>query len=556
MNQTCLLLLSALLLCGCGGESTVTVAVPIPAPLPEPTPEPTPTPIDAPAQASRLLAQASFGATSETIAELVQLGNNQWLEQQLAMPVSSHVQYLQQLEPNLNEGDGLWRDKRMEAWFNHALTAPDQLRQRVAFALSEIFVVSEISNFGDDTYGLAHYYDMLAEHAFGNYRELLEQVTLHPIMGMYLSMLGNEKPNDERNIRPDENYAREALQLFSIGLVQLNQDGSAQLSNGAPIASYDQDIVKAFAHVYTGWSFHGTSTQTWHHRNALYNTMLPMTAVQSYHDTGEKTLLNGELLPANQSAEQDLAMALDNIFNHPNVAPFIGKQLIQRLVTSNPSPAYVARVAALFNDNGQGVRGDLAAVIKGILLDIEASSGFANAPLTFGKIREPIIRATHLWRAFHASSPLMRFHFGWPDYFFNQAPLAAHHVFNFFSPHYAPPGELADAGLLAPELEISTENYVTRTSNFFAFSTLWGHADSDYDDPERILIDLSALKSLANQPEQVIAWLNLVLMANTMSDEMQHILLQAYQQNDNNLDEKLAELVFLVFNSPQYIVQR
>jgi len=477
------------------------------------------------------------------------------------LPSSSAVAYLETLEPTLNlpADEQLWHEHRMEAWFYNALTQPDQLRQRVAFALSEIFVTSDDSAFGDDTYGIANYYDLLAENAFGNYRDLLEKVTLSPIMGMYLSMLGNEKPNDAENIRPDENYAREVMQLFSIGLVELNLDGSPKLNNGKTIPTYDQNIIKAYAHVYTGWNFNGTNAQNWSRFYQNYNTMLPMTPVEEFHDTGEKQLLNNIVVPAGQSAQEDLKIALDSLFNHPNVAPFISKQLIQKLVTSNPSPEYISRVATIFNDNGNGVRGDLGAVIKAVLLDDDALHGYKNAPTTFGKIREPLLRATHLWRALNASSPSGRFQLGYPEYFFNQAPLSAHHVFNFFSPNYAPPGTVSDNNLVAPELQISTENYLTRTSNFFAYSTLWGNTDIDPSDIEetRILIDLSQLKPLANDSDQLLDYLNILFFSGAMDDATRSILTTAYQQTiDNDVAERLSNLLFLIMISPQYIVQQ
>jgi len=557
MHSIALLLM---LLTGCGGGSDTSSSS-------QPTPEPPPPPINiTQADAARFLNHATFGAKMSEIEALADTGNVEtgyinWINAQIALPASSHVQYLTALEPTLHlaENEQLWHEHRVEAWFNHALTAPDQLRQRVAFALSEILVVSDDSAFGDDTYGLANYYDLLVNNAFGNYRNLLENVTLSPIMGMYLSMLGNQKPNDEENIRPDENYAREIMQLFSIGLVELNIDGSTKLENGKAIPTYDQNIIKAFAHVYTGWNFNGTTAQTWWQFGHNYDTLLPMTPVQEFHDTGEKFLFNNIVIPANRTANQDLKLALDAIFNHPNVAPFISKQLIQRLVTSNPTPAYIKRVATVFNDNGQGVRGDLNAVITAILTDSEILNGYKNAPKTFGKIREPLLRATHLWRAFDASSPSERFQMGYPEYFFKQAPLSAPHVFNFFSPNYAPPGVVSNNHLVAPELEITTENYLTRTSNFFAYSTFWGNTDMDPNNIEndRILIDLSQLKPLTNDTDKLLDYLNILLFSGSMTDEVKNILKTAYDETSGkDVPQRLSNLLFLIMVSPQYIVQQ
>jgi len=563
MFKQYLFILITLMLTACGGGESSEEVVPQPTPTPQPVPEPTPEPptsLPNNYDSARFLNMASFGANINSIENVSKIGFEDWLEEQIVLPPSSHVAYLQALEPTLNlaEDEELRRRERLEAWFTHAITAPDQLRQRVAFALSEIFVVSEHSTFGDDTYGLANYYDLLINNAFGNYRDLLEHVTLSPIMGMYLSVLGNEKPNEEQNIRPDENYAREVMQLFSIGLVELNNDGSERLKDGQNIPTYTQETIKAFAHVYTGWNFNGATEETWWRFYQNYDTMEPMTAVEAFHDTSEKQLLNNIVVPANQSAEQDLAIALDNLFNHENVAPFIGKQLIKKLVTSNPSPEYVARVSAIFNDNGQGVRGDLSAVIKTILLDEEVLEG-TSSNANFGKIREPLLRVVHLWRAFDAYSPNDRFQFNWPDYAFAQAPLAAHHVFNFFSPDYVPPGIVSDNNLIAPELEIVTENYLTRTSNFLAYSTLWGHTEfeNESDNDERILIEMNSLKPMIDDTNKLLEHLNMMLLGGTMSDEMHTILTQAFNNsNEQEINDRLSNLLFLIMISPQYTVQR
>lgn len=563
MFKSILFIWVSLLLSACGGSSEETPApapVPIPAPTPAPEPEPEPPALPNNNDSARFLNTATFGANINSINEVSSIGVEPWLDAQIALPASSHVDYLQELELTLNlpADEEINREERLETWFTHAITAPDQLRQRVAFALSEIFVVSEHSTFGDDTYGLANYYDLLVNNAFGNYRDLLEEVTLSPIMGMYLSVLGNEKPNEALNIRPDENYAREVMQLFSIGLVELNIDGSEKLQNNQNIPTYNQDIIKAFAHVYTGWNFNGATAESWWRFYQNYNTMKPMTSVEDFHDTSEKQLLNNVTVPANQSAEQDLAIALDNLFNHENVAPFIGKQLIKKLVTSNPSAEYVARVSMIFNDNGQGVRGDLGAVIKAILLDEEAIQG-TKSNANFGKVREPLLRAVHLWRAFEASSPNNRFQFGWPSYAFAQTPLGAHHVFNFFSPDYAPPGIVSDNNLIAPELEIVTENYLTRTSNFLAYSTLWGH--TEFNDEEsndnRILISLSALQPMIDDTNQLLDYLDMLLLGGTMSDDMRTILTEAFDSTSGEAtNDRLSNLLFLVMVSPQYTVQR
>ena len=329
----------------------------------------------------------------------------------------------------------------------------DQLRQRVAWALSQILVTSQVSLANRYPFGLADYYDMLAHHAFGDFRQLIEEVTLHPMMGVYLSMLGNRKPNAELNIRPDENYARELMQLFTIGLVELNADGTPKLdAHNQPIPTYDQAVVEGFAHVFTGWHWACTFGSPGNcgfsnTRGTVPNQILPMQLFPEEHDTGAKRLLTypnavKSVIPAGQTAEQDLADALDNIFHHPNVGPFISRQLIQRLVTSNPSPAYVARVSAVFDDDGTGQRGNLGAVVRAILLDAEARAPASTADPDASKLKEPVLRLTQLWRAYDGRAANGRYFNINPSVDFGQGPLQAPSVFNFYSPFYAPPGEI------------------------------------------------------------------------------------------------------------------
>ena len=285
-------------------------------------------------------------------------------------------------------------------------------------------------------------------------------------MGVYLSMLGNQRADPARNISPDENYAREMMQLFTIGLVELNPDGTVRTdARGQEIPTYDQDIIEGFARVFTGWNY-AEGANFNRARRTVANQTVPMELYPDYHSTESKQLLNGVQLPAGQSGQRDLEDALDNVFAHPNVGPFIATRLIERLVTSNPTPGYVQRVASTFNDNGGGVRGDLEAVVKAILLDVEARS--ANTTPSGGKLKEPLLRLTQLWRAYDARSADGTFVFRpSTNDVFAQGPLQSPSVFNFFSPFYAPPGEIADAGLTAPELQIATEFRNTLVTNYF-----------------------------------------------------------------------------------------
>lgn len=559
--------------CGGGGSDSSGNAEPTPQPPPAPTPTPTPDPVPTPEPeplspyqqqlaAARLLNQATFGATLEDIEQVVTLGIEDWVDQQIELTATYHLP----LVAPFAENEDFWRSYRISAWWQNSLYAQDQLRQRVAFALSEIMVVSEFNGvLVDSPEALTNYYDLLISHAFGNYRELLEAVTLSPAMGVYLSMLGNEKPDTERNIRPDENYAREVMQLFSIGLVDLNNDGSVKLNeNNQPIESYDQNVIKGFAHVFTGWHFNGTTENTWYQWWRNMDLMAPMSPVSAFHDIGEKQLFSGVLLPANQTPEQDLSSALDALATQSNVAPFISKQLIQKLVTSNPTSDYVARVSSIFADNGYGERGDLASVVRAILLDEEARSGHELAPTTFGKIREPIIRAAHMWRAFNLTVVSDRIDFSWPEYFFGQAPLASPSVFNFYRPDYSPVALESTTGLKAPELQIATDSTMTNSVNFIAWYGLWRSftgdpADAEISEENELFIDLSEEVNLVEQDgiEALLAHLNLVLTAGALNQDALDLLAEFYnEQQYMDVKDKVANLIFLIMSSPQYAVQR
>jgi uncharacterized protein (DUF1800 family) len=416
-------------------------------------------------------------------------------------------------------------------------------------------VVSQVGVLVGGPWALADYYDMLARHAFGNFRDLLEEVTLHPAMGVYLSMRGNRRPDPERNIRPDENYARELMQLFSIGLVELEPDGQVRTdSAGQPIPTYDQAVVEGFAHVFTGWNFAGGPTFELA-RPTIANQTRRMQLYPAFHDTGPKRLLNDVVLPAGQSGEQDLAAALDNIFMHPNVGPFIGRQLIQRLVTSNPSPAYVRRVAETFNDNGAGVRGDLGAVVRAILLDPEARSGTPDD--TAGKLKEPLLRVTQLWRAYDGRSASGRFPMEFSFILFGQGPLQAPSVFNFFSPDYAPPGEIATRGLRAPEMQIATEFQNTFITNVLAAYTFVQNSANPDLGPDDVAIDITEELALAGDPEALIDLVAARLLAGEISPVLRaEIAGMLARIPPGEAAARVAETLYFVVTSPEYAYQR
>lgn len=523
---------------------------------PPPPPPPPPSNVTK-AQAFQLLNQATFGATEAEANRVTTMGVEAWIDDQLQRPASMQLPHLRALPrpPLLFE---LQRD-RVDVWFRNALQGNDQLRQRVAFALSEIMVVSQKGALIDFPYALADYYDVLARNAFGNYRQLIEEVTLHPAMGVYLSMLSNEKPDPVNNIRPDENYARELMQLFSIGLVELNDDGTPRLDGmGQPIPTYDQAAIEGFAHVFTGWTyaFVGNFHQQWPPDESQWT---PMVLWSAMHDTGAKNLLNGFQVPAGQTGVEDLDDALDNIFEHPNVGPFIAIRLIQRLVTSNPSPEYVARVASVFNDNGAGVRGDLGAVVKAILMDTEAHPDVPNA--VHGKMKEPLLRLTQLWRAYDARSDGGGYPIEYIWVFFGQGPLQATHVFNFFSPFYAPAGEIRDSGLVAPELEIATEYLNTFSSNFMFWQIFYWYWNVDRAaegiTEDTILIDYSEETAAAGDLNALIDMIDEKMLAGQMTDTLrQNIETVVSQIPATDARLRAAEVIYLVTTSPEFAYQR
>ena len=543
-NRTVSLLASILLgVAGCGGGGGGSN---------EPPPPPPPTPVTK-AEAFQLLNQASFGATEAEALDVIAMRPEQWIDDQMSRPASLQLPHMLTLPPP--QFMGQLHTDRVDIWFRNVLNGEDQLRQRVAFALSEIMVVSQLGALQSRPFAVADFYDVLVKNAFGNYRDLIEEVTLHPAMGVYLSMLGNEKPDPVLNIRPDENYARELMQLFSIGLVELDIDGSVMLdANNQPIPTYDQEIIEGFAHVFTGWTWRG-SPSFGGGNVPVASQYFPMELWPEFHDTGEKTLLGGTVLPAGQTGEQDLDAALDNIFEHPNVAPFMAIRLIQRLTTSNPSPGYVRRVAEVFNDNGFGVKGDLGAVVKAILLDPEARP---DLPMEIdGKLKEPLLRLTQLYKAYDATSQSGRYPLVASYILFGQGPLQSPSVFNFFSPFFAPPGEIRDSSLVAPELEIATEYLNTLMTNYLFFQTFGlNHTNPDLED-DQIYINLQEEMDAAADIDALIDMVAGKLLGGDISDTLRTELagmLARLPETEPVL--RAAEAVYLVVTSPEYAYQR
>lgn len=509
------------------------------------------TDVTAKVDAVRFLNMATFGASPRDVRHLMGMTPSDWLQEQFALPASCHL-------PSLNQSqDNNSRENRMEVWWRHAVTAPDQLRQRVAFALSQIFVVSDV-NSAIAQNGLAAYYDILLDGAFGNFRDLLEDVTLSPVMGRYLSMLGNQKPNRKAGIRADENYAREVMQLFTIGLVKLQPNGQPIRVNGNTVPTYGQADVEGLARVFTGWtwgdalSFDDGQGDDWR---------IPMRSFQQYHDSNEKLILEGTVVPAGGTAREDLDLALDTLFNHANVGPFISKQLIQRLVTSNPSPAYVARVARKFADDGKGVRGNMKAVVRAILLDPEAL-GSVKANPDFGKLREPVMVMTQLWRAFSGDAKDGHYYYMRWDNPLGEAPLSAPSVFNFYRPNFSPPGPIKKSGLVGPEFQLVNDAATTSLQNELYWRINYYRKDLDWAYRNDILINIAALKAKADNPQALVAYLNLMLTGNRLPRDFQDTLidyLAGIKPRNWDADDiparRAVDALYLVMSSPYYLVQ-
>lgn len=512
--------------------------------------------------AARFLAQATFGTTLEDIESVKTLGVEGWLDNQFQLPGSSHLVYAQ---ANGNTSNA---EARINKWWLDAIDGDDQLRLRVAFALSQIFVVSDVQQtLGNAQHGLANYYDVLLKNAFGNFRTLLEEVTLHPVMGVYLSMLQNGKADPTTNTRADENFAREVMQLFTIGLHELNNNGTRKLRNGRPIPTYTQKDISEYARVFTGWSYANTDRWDADPLSQFADFLNPMVPYPDFHDTAEKTLLNGVVSPAGLNSQEDLAIALDSLFNHPNVGPFIAKQLIQKLITSNPTADFVQRIATVFNNNGAGVRGDLKAVVQAIYVDNEARNGHTIVP-NFGKLREPLLRMTHLWRAFDA-----QYAEGSNVYSTNapqlknvaetlgQTPLGASSVFNFYQPNYAPLGALRNAELVAPEAEIYTENYVLSTNSYIStYIHKFYTAGADEVGAQFLtFIDIEAQTVKAIDPNQLLDELDLVLMSGQMPIDVRTILAEhmtALPEDLSGRAQRVKDGISLIMTLPSYLVQK
>ncbi len=601
---------------------------------------------------SRFLSQTTFGETLEEIDRVAELGMEAWIDEQTFMPenyltpmfwdiweeIDGRYQdafdvylarYILELceaaeeDPSIEtelteeqveelrefyEGD-LFGPSALQfnyAWSHNCLTGKDQLRQRVAYALSQILVVSSRSDLGDHGESLTSYYDILLHHSFGNFKDMLMEITLSPAMGVYLSHFNNPRAIPENNIHPDENYAREILQLFTIGLYELNLDGTRkQDANGNDIPTYDNDDIKELAKVFTGLGSGTTDPRMDHINWSAYfgmdfysaNKTDPMVMYEEWHEPGEKTILKDLIIPAGQSGMQDIEMAVDYIFNHPNVGPFISRQLIQRLIKSNPTAGYIRRVATVFNDNGQGVRGDMTAVIKAILLDDEARSCENLLNEENGKLKEPVLRYSQFLRIMPKygerydidvtiddyncggvsftidtivfDNNLRLWNNGY-NYFdgIRQYPLMSPSVFNFYLPDHQPVGEITERGLVAPEFKIhdtgTAINYINMVHMYTApyYDLAWYNwiINLGFED---IKFNYDLYTDMYNDdPEELIHNLDIMLTHGQMSEDLKQTLRQFLEDNpgwiDNNGYEKISvkTLFYLILWSPDYTIDK
>ena len=533
-------------------------------------------------ETSRFLAQATFGTDLDYIKAVAANSFEDWIDAQYdinspsmgELTNSIYNQALDMFVANGGNADDYFGPYSLHfqyAWWQANIDNEDLLRQKVALALSEIFVISWDSGLGDFGIGLGDYYDVLKEGAFGNFKELLLDITLHPMMGGYLSHYNNPKSSPEENIHPDENFAREVMQLFTIGLYELNQDGSYILDgNGNRIPTYDNNDIKEFAKVFTGLGPAEVLDNPWgivpEFGAGFYYAKkdLPMVMYDEWHESGGKQLLMGYTIPSGQSGMQDIEDAVDHLFNHQNIAPFIAKRLIQQLIKSNPSPGYISRISSVFS-NTKGIRGDMKAVIKAILLDDEARScSWINNP-TQGKLIEPMIRYFNVTRQIDLDNQNgVNWNIGYN--FFNatgQAPLAAPHVFNFFSPDYVPNTEFTNANLVGPEFKIhnsATSIAYVNEVDYWTYPQYYSVLNTWDLDLEKTPLDFEKLKYYAKDSEVLINELDKLFTRGLLSDETRQIISDAVEPlngNNQNVDYEFYRVkmaLYLILISPDYTI--
>lgn len=596
-----------LFISACGGGSnsdstSVEPSAPAPAPLPA---APEASGKFATSQStSRFLTMATFGPTAEEVDSLTGTSASNWMLEQFDAPITpflSDVQTYFELgtRPMGMAADGFDQGATTWVFWRNAIHGDDQLRQRMAFALSQITVVSNGSGglLGIFPQTVGYFQDILAEHALGNYQDLLEAVTYSPAMAEYLTYLGNQKGDENTGRVPDENYAREILQLFTTGLVQLNLDGTVVLDEqGNPIEVYDNTDVTGLARVFTGLDNPRLDLQmsiVGRLGQLSQAVAQPLSIDEAEHSPLEKTFLNFTI-PANTVGEDSISMALAHIMDHPNVGPFVSKQLIQRFVTSNPRPEYVARVARAFNEGrftlpsgdevGEGRKGDLKATISAILFDSDTEEEFALSDNQFGKVREPVLRLSHFMRAFNTDMTR-------PEYLFQlydtsslgvlgQHPYRSPSVFNFYRPGYVAPGTLsAQSDLVAPEMQIVNASSIPGYINLLSYGAFGSQRDNfnqmrpvfsrflvPFDETRAratFVPDYSDALPLADDSEALVDYLNEKLVYGSISQSTRQLLIQTFDeypqdalQGQAGRETLVAYAVIMLMSTPDYLVQR
>jgi uncharacterized protein (DUF1800 family) len=532
--------------------------------------------------ASRFLSQATLGYNFEDIQAVSTMGIEDWIELEFTKPipfslknkVKSYVDFVKTASnnPAATQIYRFWS----YAWWQYHMASDDALRQRVALALSELLVVSDKSAFGNNAYALASYYDVLMANAFTNYRDLMEDVTFHPAMGSYLTYINNPKANPSTNQFPDENYARELMQLFTIGTSKLNMDGSYMLNaNGQQIQTYNNSDIGEFAKVFTGLSW---GDRTLFNRTAANDTSytIPLIMFNANHESGVKNLLNGFQVPNRNPVDgiADIQDAITNLFNHPNIAPFVSKFLIQRLVTSNPSPDYINRVATIFVNNGQGNRGDMKSIIKAIFLDPEAKSCNSGNEVDFGALREPFVRYMQINKAFDAStiSGNYRNDMDYIYRFVQQKPLTSPSVFNFFQQDYQPIGSIEAANLVAPEFQITNAQTIMGYVNSLYRFVIQENVADEYDlytleddltyANQISTIDLNdeVLVSEDSKLHILLDRLNLLLAQGRLSQQslatIKNVVVEFPATSAAEKRDRVKLAIYLMMSAPEYLINR
>lgn len=537
--------------------------------------------------ASRFLQHATMGPSELMIEELLATNSDfdAWLENEFTKPPSYLTPEMEAIWDEIiayyigqgvdpNNIFGPYKLHFDYSYWETIMTNNDFLRHKIAHSLSQILVVSSNSDLGDWGSAMTGYYDILLDHSFGNYRDLLEEVSLSIQMGYYLSHLNNAKENPEANTSPDENYAREIMQLFTIGLYELNPDGTRMIDgNGDEIPTYDQNDIQEFAKVFTGLGIGEiTDPNNWPYQPFFGLDIwaavkdVPMVMYEDFHETEEKYLLNGEVLPANQTGMTDISMAIDNLFNHANVGPFVGKLLIKRLVKSNPSPEYVNRVTNAFNDNGSGVRGDMQAVIKAILLDEEARSGQAMLAANAGRAKEPMMKISSFARIMPLNVPNGRYWSQGYDFSNNtgQHILSAPTVFNFYLPDFQPIGDIAEQNMTAPEFKLhNTSKAISSINQFWYLANYWGgtffNSWEDVGLETAVSLDIQPFMPLADEPELLVNKLDKLLTFGQLSDQTRDNIIPILQATDSPWgdpilwqEERIRAAIYYILVSPDF----